>query len=459
MDESSTAATAESQAEDVSGQGAGGIVWRRRLFVSRRVALVRRTRHADTLGADEWSLPKGHRRESEDWMHAALREVEEETGWRCVPLADAGSIRYPTTTEGSKEVRFWTMRALCRVGRPAQDGEVVELAWLSSRKALCRLTYPDQARLLASAGVGAGVTGTHMGWLRLGGFGAGRSRRNRLSASIRVFRAELEERKAETEQREPSAVLHLTLAIELLDDAHDLLGRGDLNGGWHAFFGARYHETLALDEAELQLRADALSEEAAKKVKDSWRGPAVRRLLDGVVAVGSERPSRETSLAELRRRVAEAQRLLDDRAGNVYRRLDHLRDQLALIGLVALPAFVALIALLATGIVPISGTSSDFDKSGVIYGVFLFGMLGGAFSGALSLVQAPIERSIPEVLSSGLTTVLVRPLIGAVAALAAYAFLRAGVISVDAYGAAYAVAFAAGFSERLVTRAAESIAA
>ncbi len=54
---------------------------------------------------------------------------------------------------------------------------------------------------------------------------------------------------------------------------------------------------------------------------------------------------------------------------------------------------------------------------------------------------------------------LVRPLIGAIAALAAYVFLRAGIISVETSGAAYAVAFAAGFSERLVTKAAESIAA
>lgn len=65
--------------------------------------------------------------------------------------------------------------------------------------------------------------------------------------------------------------------------------------------------------------------------------------------------------------------------------------------------------------------------------------------------------SIPEVLSDGLATVF-RPMTGAIAALAAYAFLQAGVIGLDDPSAAYAVAFAAGFTERVVAKAAETIA-
>ena len=152
--------------------------------------------------------------------------------------------------------------------------------------------------------------------------------------------------------------------------------------------------------------------------------------------------------------MAEAQRLVDDYAGNVYRRLDHTRNQLVVIGLVALPAFVALIALLATGTVSI--TNPGPDAAGVIYGVVLFGILGGCLSSALSLLKAPADRAIPEVLSYGLTTVF-RPMSGAIAALAAYAFLQAGAIGTESPSAAYAVAFAAGFSERIVARAAESI--
>ena len=455
---------------DVPGQAAGGIVWRRRLLLFRRVALVRRTRHETELGRPEWSFPKGHRRGGESLEEAALREVEEETGWRCVALAEAGSLLYRTEEEGRKEVHFWTMRALCDVGRasPAvappeeskpDESEVVKLAWVSPRKAICMLTYSDQARLLGSQ-----IKGDRWGsWSarRLSMFGS-KHRRDRLAASIRVFDAELKQRREEHEQSPSPTQTHLDVARDLLKEASSLLGSGDLNGGWHAFYGARYHETFALDEHELRIRARELAREGEKKLKDSWRGDAVSDLLASVALVSesskqshsSRPPSATQNVADLPRRVAEAQRLVDDRAGNVYRRLDHTRDQLIVSGLVALPAFAVLIALLATGAVSI--TSSEPDETGVIYGVVLFGILGGSFSAGLSVLKAPVERAIPEVLSSGLTTVF-RTMAGAIAALAAYAFLQAGVISIEDPSAAYAVAFAAGFSERIIAKAAETI--
>lgn len=63
---------------------------------------------------------------------------------------------------------------------------------------------------------------------------------------------------------------------------------------------------------------------------------------------------------------------------------------------------------------------------------------------------------MPDSLVEGWTT-LMRPVVGAVGALTAYAFLVAGVLGIDGAQAAYAVAFAARFSERLVSRVAESL--
>jgi hypothetical protein len=358
-----------------------------------------------------------------------------------------------------KEVRFWNMRTVCQVRSEPTPDEVAEVAWVSPKKALCMLTYSDQARLLSSqAGFDAREPRRTS---RRSLFST--TRRARLAASIRVFGAELRLRRSALQPSQGTAKAHLDLACELLEEASSLLGSGDLNGGWQAFYGARYHESFALSEAELTLRARALAREADRKLKDTWRGAAVRDLLAGVpgTAESSEPgPPRSGSqldpsdLPEAQRRVAEAQRLVDDHAGNVYRRLDHTRNQLVVIGLVALPAFVALIALLATGAVSI--TNPGRDAAGVIYGVVLFGILGGCLSSALSLLKAPADRAIPEVLSYGLTTVF-RPMSGAIAALAAYAFLQAGAIGTESPSAAYAVAFAAGFSERIVARAAESI--
>ena len=151
MQEPQAGAAASPTARDVSGQGAGGIVWRRQRFLPfRRVAVVRRTRYASQLGRDEWSLPKGHLRGDESSVDAALREVEEETGWRCVVLSEAGALRYRTEKEGPKEVRFWNMRTVCQMRSEPTPDEVAEVAWVSPKKALCMLTYSDQARLLSS---------------------------------------------------------------------------------------------------------------------------------------------------------------------------------------------------------------------------------------------------------------------------------------------------------------------
>ena len=125
-----------------------------------------------------------------------------------------------------------------------------------------------------------------------------------------------------------------------------------------------------------------------------------------------------------------------------------------MVGLVALPAFVILIALLATGAESIA--SSEPDETGVTYGVVLFGILGGSFSAGLSRAEGPGRAGNPR--STVLrTNTLFRTMAGAITALAAYAFLQAGVISVEDPSAAYAVAFAAGFSERIVAKAAETI--
>jgi 8-oxo-dGTP diphosphatase len=122
--------------------------------------VVRRTRYARQLGSEEWSLPKGHLREDESPVDAALREVEEETGWRCVVLSEAGALRYRTEKEGPKEVRFWNMRTVCQVRSEPTPEEVAEVAWVSPKKALCTLTYSDQAHLLAYAFLQAGAIGT-----------------------------------------------------------------------------------------------------------------------------------------------------------------------------------------------------------------------------------------------------------------------------------------------------------
>ena len=114
-------------------RAAGGLVRR-----GGRVLLVHRPRY------DDWAFPKGKLEEGESWEDAALREVEEETGLRCVLGAYAGSTRYPMR-EGMKEVRFFHMEA---AGEARAQNEVDEVRWVAPAEARELLTHDRDRSLL-----------------------------------------------------------------------------------------------------------------------------------------------------------------------------------------------------------------------------------------------------------------------------------------------------------------------
>jgi hypothetical protein len=268
---------------------------------------------------------------------------------------------------------------------------------------------------------------------RLARLWSGASRRERLVQALALQRVQ-------AEGSSPRAAGYL-------DAAGHALAQGDLNGAWEGLFAAQEQEPFRLKEPLLTLRARELQAEADAKLAGHWRGVAIAALLgwseDGPLP-----------LAEKQERLSRAMRLRNEHSANTYRRLDTTRGQLVLLAAVATLIVVVLTALLASGAIPL-GDGDELDADQVV-GVALFGALGGAFSGAISLLRAA-PKPIPQALVEGWTT-LARPVVGAVGALAAFAFLVAGVLGIDGAAAAYAVAFAAGFSERLVSRAAESLA-
>ena len=123
-------------------EAAGGILWRE-TSRGRQVAIVHRPRY------DDWALPKGWREKGETYLEAAVREVKEETNCQVTPAAFAGSVSY--TVKGvPKIVLFWHMSLTgdC-VFQP--DEEVDKFAWLSIEKAVKKLTYDGEKKLLANA--------------------------------------------------------------------------------------------------------------------------------------------------------------------------------------------------------------------------------------------------------------------------------------------------------------------
>jgi len=139
--------------DDVAVRAAGGVVLRDGPE-GPEVAIVHRPRY------DDWSLPKGKLDDGEQWDECALREVEEETGLRCVLGDELEPVRYRDRKQRPKLVRFWSMRALDPTSEFSANDEVDELRWLSLESAAELLDYPHDRELITALAQGATTTNT-----------------------------------------------------------------------------------------------------------------------------------------------------------------------------------------------------------------------------------------------------------------------------------------------------------
>ncbi|MGH7391202.1 MAG: NUDIX hydrolase [Candidatus Rokuibacteriota bacterium] len=128
---------------------AGGLV----VDEQRRVLLIRAR---DLRDRPVWTLPKGAPAAGESSAEAALREVREETGYRCEIVRELAPVTYWFQREGrrvKKTVRWFLMRPLAKEGD--HDHEVDEVDWALRDAALERLRYDSDRKLVATLTEGA----------------------------------------------------------------------------------------------------------------------------------------------------------------------------------------------------------------------------------------------------------------------------------------------------------------
>ncbi|TLS40683.1 NUDIX hydrolase [Streptomyces montanus] len=115
-------------------RAAGCVLWHRSpLDGELEICLVHRPKY------DDWSHPKGKLKRGEDPFACAVREVEEETGFRCEPGPRLATVRYLVNGR-PKEVTYWAAEAT--EGGFTPNHEVDRILWLSPQTARDRLTQP-----------------------------------------------------------------------------------------------------------------------------------------------------------------------------------------------------------------------------------------------------------------------------------------------------------------------------
>ncbi|MBI4369700.1 MAG: NUDIX domain-containing protein [Elusimicrobia bacterium] len=97
-----------------------------------------------------WTFPKGHIETGEDARMAALREVEEETGYVSEIIRELPRISYHFMRGGvlvRKTVRWFLMRPKEKTEIKTKD-EVRKASWMNYDKAEKQLAYPGDHHLL-----------------------------------------------------------------------------------------------------------------------------------------------------------------------------------------------------------------------------------------------------------------------------------------------------------------------
>lgn len=240
------------------------------------------------------------------------------------------------------------------------------------------------------------------------------------------------------------------VGVEQLEkDIEGFIKQGDMDAAWRCLDAAKQLMIFGYDQNELDDEAIVLRREAPK-----YKSPVKEALYDLLGKPADPQKGKEPYPPVDVHRLDQALRLKNGCNADYYEAISQRRKNLKIMTRILAGAIVIIPVLAILFSLP-----EPLDDWKMIIAVGLFGILGASFTTAKTLTKSSLKAKIPDRVITNYVTSL-RSLIGAAAALAAYAFLQANVfenvISTDVTGSdagILAIAFIAGFSERFVIKA------
>lgn len=277
---------------------------------------------------------------------------------------------------------------------------------------------------------------------------------SRLTGEIRVCRERIAADLLHTNFERQSVAER---CIDFLDQADAAIAVKDINGGWKCFNEACRRELFLLDNGGFTAKILALRNEAAQKL-DNWRRTSVEEILD--------RAESEQDEAASRTLLASAMEVRDAHNDNLYFRKDLVRNHMIVLAIclaVLLAAFVAIFVIGQEGgaASEAAGTARDGATAHapripwqLLVSCALLGGIGACLSALMSISS---KETIPDQFTSIFVTGA-RPLIGAASGMVAVFFLKTELFNLgNGTSAVWVLAFALGFSERLIMGTMEMI--
>jgi hypothetical protein len=283
----------------------------------------------------------------------------------------------------------------------------------------------------------------------------------RLNNTIEIFEPELDALIKEKTPENVNNPWYYNTSKKLLDKAKDASKEGDAELGWLCLKAADRFILYGLEDNERNNEAKLILAEAADEEKGltSWRRKSIMALL--AEPDGKLKPSLAPST------VARAKRTLDEHHDNDYHKYAILKVRLRLLTFISWIAIAIWIAwppispdvksLAASNLPGVS--NNPLSPQWLWFAVILSGVLGAVFSGFSSSIATDRKRTRIKSELTTSTLTFARLSLAMVSAIAISIFLLSGVLKIPSPNLELllAVAFASGFSERLLLRAVDSL--